>query len=245
MCGRCSPSIARSYDLLNSVLSLGLDRYWRRRTVELMSIHPGDSVLDVACGTGMLLLEEARLVGLGGSITGADFCPPMLEIARHNIAQTPYAGMVTLVNANALALPFPPGSFDAASIGFALRNVPDIAATIAEMARVVRPGGQRGLAGDRQAHAAHPAPVVLPPLQPCRAHHRQAPLRFLRCLSLAAAVARSPAQPRSDSPHLHRCWVEGRTLCQAIRRHSHRPCGNGLTTCYLSPSNQLPVVSLG
>jgi demethylmenaquinone methyltransferase/2-methoxy-6-polyprenyl-1,4-benzoquinol methylase len=134
--------IARSYDLLNTVLSAGLDRYWRRRTVELMAIKPGDSVLDVACGTGMLLLEEARVVGLGGHITGADFCPPMLEIARCNIAQTPFAGMVTLVNANALALPFPSGSFAAASIGFALRNVPDIPATIAEMARVVRTGGR-------------------------------------------------------------------------------------------------------
>jgi demethylmenaquinone methyltransferase / 2-methoxy-6-polyprenyl-1,4-benzoquinol methylase len=135
-------SIARRYDLLNTVLSAGLDRYWRRRTVELMSIHPGDSVLDVACGTGKLLLEEARIVGLSGKVTGADFCPPMLDIARHNIAHTPYADSITLVNANALALPFPPASFAAASIGFALRNVPDIPATIAEMARVVRPGGR-------------------------------------------------------------------------------------------------------
>ena len=134
--------IARSYDLTNTVLSLGLDRYWRRRTVELMSIHPGDSVLDVACGTGKLLLEEARVVGLGGSVTGADFCQPMLDIARHNIAHTPYAGKITLVNTNALALPFPAASFAAASIGFALRNVPDIPATIAEMARVVCPGGR-------------------------------------------------------------------------------------------------------
>jgi demethylmenaquinone methyltransferase / 2-methoxy-6-polyprenyl-1,4-benzoquinol methylase len=134
--------IANSYDLTNTILSLGLDRYWRRRTVELMSIHPGDSVLDVACGTGMLLLEEARVVGIGGSVTGADFCQPMLDIARHNIAHAPYADSITLVNANALALPFPSDSFAAASIGFALRNVPDIPATIAEMARVVRPGGK-------------------------------------------------------------------------------------------------------
>jgi demethylmenaquinone methyltransferase / 2-methoxy-6-polyprenyl-1,4-benzoquinol methylase len=134
--------IARSYDMLNTTLSLGLDRYWRRRTVELMNLELGDSVLDVACGTGMLLLEEARVVGTSGSITGADFCPPMLDIASHNIAPTPYADSISLVNANALALPFPSAAFAAASIGFALRNVSDIPATIAEMARVVRPGGR-------------------------------------------------------------------------------------------------------
>jgi len=135
-------TIAHRYDLLNTILSAGLDSYWRWCTVELMSLQPGDSTLDVCCGTGLLAIEQARLVGLGGSVTGADFCQPMLDIARTNIAKTPYSGINHLVNANALALPFPSGSFAAASIGFALRNLPDIRATIAEMTRVVRPGGK-------------------------------------------------------------------------------------------------------
>lgn len=134
--------IARRYDLLNTILSLGLDRYWRRRTVELMELKAGDSALDVACGTGMLLLKQASVVGARGEVVGVDFCQPMLDIARACIAGSRYAGIVRLVNANALSLPFPDGSFDGASVGFALRNLPDIHAAIAEMARVVRPGGR-------------------------------------------------------------------------------------------------------
>jgi len=133
--------IAQRYDFLNTLLSINLDKYWRQSTVALMGLRSGGHCLDVCCGTGMLSMEEARIVGTNGEVVGLDFCQPMLDVARTNISKTPYAETIDLVNGNALDLPFPSALFDAASIGFALRNVPDIQTTIAEMARVVRPGG--------------------------------------------------------------------------------------------------------
>ncbi|KUK84153.1 MAG: Demethylmenaquinone methyltransferase [Pelotomaculum thermopropionicum] len=133
-------SIAHRYDLLNTTLSFNRDKYWRRFTVFHSGLKPGDKGLDICCGTGMLTLELAGKVGLNGQVVGLDFCENMLNKAVENIRPTPYKGIIDLVKGNAMDLPFPDNTFDCATIGFALRNVPDIKRTIAEMRRVVKPG---------------------------------------------------------------------------------------------------------
>lgn len=135
-------SIAHRYDLLNTLLSFNQDKYWRRFAVRQCALKPGASGLDVACGTGMLSFEQARAVGPMGSVTGVDFCEEMLKRAEQNLKKTSYQGIVRFMQGNAVNLPFPDNTFDCATIGFALRNVPDIRKTIEEMARVVKPGGR-------------------------------------------------------------------------------------------------------
>jgi demethylmenaquinone methyltransferase/2-methoxy-6-polyprenyl-1,4-benzoquinol methylase len=135
-------SIAHRYDLLNTALSFNRDKYWRKFTISHSGLQPGNIGLDVCCGTGMLTLEQARVVGLKGRVVGLDFCENMLQKAVDNIRRSPYQGVIELVKGNAMQLPFEDNTFDCATIGFALRNVPDILKTIQEMRRVVKPGGK-------------------------------------------------------------------------------------------------------
>jgi demethylmenaquinone methyltransferase / 2-methoxy-6-polyprenyl-1,4-benzoquinol methylase len=124
--------IAPVYDAMNRVMTAGLDRVWRRLTVEAV-VQPGDRVLDACCGTGDLALAAERE---GGVVTGLDFSPRMLERARKK------SETVTWVEADLLALPFGDDSFDAATVGFGVRNVSDLDAALAELQRVLRPGGR-------------------------------------------------------------------------------------------------------
>lgn len=135
-------SIAHRYDLMNTLMTLGIDQRWRRRTVLEMRLPPGGSCLDVCCGTGKIALLEAAQVGSQGRVVGLDYCAEMLDVAAKNISTSPYRKVIELVQGNAINLPFPDNTFDGASIGFALRNVPDIKKTISEMMRVVKPGGR-------------------------------------------------------------------------------------------------------
>lgn len=135
-------TIAHRYDLLNSVLSFNQDGYWRRFTVEQVSPKAGSCCLDVCCGTGKLTMSLAAKVGAQGRVIGLDFCESMLEIADENIAKSPYQASIDLVEGNAMCLPFPNGIFDCATIGFGLRNVPNIQQALSEMRRVVKPGGK-------------------------------------------------------------------------------------------------------
>jgi demethylmenaquinone methyltransferase/2-methoxy-6-polyprenyl-1,4-benzoquinol methylase len=135
-------SIAHRYDLLNTALSFNRDKYWRKFAVSRCNLKPGGRGLDVCCGTAMLAMEMAGAAGGKGEVVGLDFCENMLARARDNIEKSPYRGIIRLVHGNAVDLPFPDNCFDCATIGFALRNVPDIEKTIREMARVVRPGGR-------------------------------------------------------------------------------------------------------
>jgi demethylmenaquinone methyltransferase/2-methoxy-6-polyprenyl-1,4-benzoquinol methylase len=128
--------IARVYDLMNSVMTAGLHHRWRERAADLAALGPGDRALDVACGTGDLAIELARRVGGSGHVVGSDFSEAMLERARQK------SGDVKWEWANALELPYPDGGFDAATVGFGARNFSDLDRGLAEMARVVRPGGR-------------------------------------------------------------------------------------------------------
>ena len=135
--------IAGLYDRMNAVMSAGLDRSWRRRAAELAELCAGDRALDVATGTGDLALELAQRVSPGGEVVGIDFSERMLELARSKAeAQAPGAVKLRFESANALALPFPTGTYDAATVAFGARNFADLERGLSEMARVVRPGGR-------------------------------------------------------------------------------------------------------
>ena len=123
--------IAPVYDVMNRVMTAGLDRRWRRLTAEA-AVRPGDRVLDACCGTGDLALACARA---GGRVSGLDFSERMLERARRK------GPGLEWVQGDLLALPFEDGSFDAATVGFGVRNVEDVAAAFRELRRVLRPGG--------------------------------------------------------------------------------------------------------
>jgi demethylmenaquinone methyltransferase/2-methoxy-6-polyprenyl-1,4-benzoquinol methylase len=130
--------IAGIYDRLNTVMTAGLHHQWRRRAADLAALEPGKRGLDVATGTGDLALELARRVAPGGEVVGVDFAERMLELARAKAGGQPLRFEV----ANALALPFADDEFDAATVGFGARNFADLERGLAEMARVVRPGGR-------------------------------------------------------------------------------------------------------
>jgi demethylmenaquinone methyltransferase/2-methoxy-6-polyprenyl-1,4-benzoquinol methylase len=123
--------ISPVYDPMNRLMTAGLDRRWRRLAVRAV-VRPGDSVLDACCGTGDLALEAERA---GGRVTGLDFSERMLERARRKSAT------VEWVRGDVLELPFADASFDAATVGFGIRNVEDLEAGLRELARVLRPGG--------------------------------------------------------------------------------------------------------
>lgn len=135
-------SIAGKYDWMNTFMTFNQDRYWRRFTIEKSGLEEGSYGLDVCCGTGKLALEQAEKVGATGNVIGLDFCENMLQVAQKNLAKHPLGSKVKLIQGNAMDLPFPDNTFDSVTIGFALRNVPDIAISLQEMMRVVKPGGK-------------------------------------------------------------------------------------------------------
>ena len=128
--------IARVYDVMNSVMTAGLHHKWRRRAADLAAVGPGDRVLDVATGTGDLAIEMAGRVAPGGEVVGTDFSEEMLQRARGKNPSVRWEW------ANALELPYDDGEFAAATVGFGARNFSDLDRGLAEMARVVRPGGR-------------------------------------------------------------------------------------------------------
>jgi len=127
--------IAPVYDAMNRIMTAGLDRRWRRVTVT-ETVHPGDRVLDACCGTGDLAIEARRH---GASAVGLDFSERMLERARRKAPE------IEFVHGDVLTLPFDDGSFDAATVGFGVRNVENLEAGLRELRRVLRPGGRIGI----------------------------------------------------------------------------------------------------
>ena len=124
--------IAPVYDAMNRTMTAGLDRRWRRISAEAV-VRPGDAVLDACCGTGDLAIACARA---GGRVTGLDFSERMLERARRKAPELEW------IEGDLLALPFGDESFDAATVGFGVRNVDDLERALAELRRVLRPGGR-------------------------------------------------------------------------------------------------------
>ena len=126
--------IAPVYDAMNRAMTAGLDRRWRRATARAV-VRPGDRVLDACCGTGDLAVAAAKA---GGVVTGLDFSERMLERARRKAPQLEW------VHGDALALPFADATFDAATVGFGVRNLADLEGGLRELRRVIVPGGRLG-----------------------------------------------------------------------------------------------------
>ena len=134
---RLFSTIADRYDLITVLLSFGQDRRWKRRLVSLADLRPGTSALDLACGTG----DIAFAVAAGGArVVGLDVTPRMLELARRRPQAV--AGNTRFVAGDMMALPFPDECFDVVTTGYGIRNVPILAPALAEIRRVLRPGGR-------------------------------------------------------------------------------------------------------
>jgi demethylmenaquinone methyltransferase / 2-methoxy-6-polyprenyl-1,4-benzoquinol methylase len=133
--------IAGVYDLMNTAMTAGMHHRWRWRAAALAELEPGNAALDVCCGTGDLALELSDRVGPEGSVVGCDFSERMLDAARDKAAGRGVTN-VRFEWADALRLPYPDGSFDAATIGFGARNLADLDGGLRELARVLRPGGR-------------------------------------------------------------------------------------------------------
>jgi demethylmenaquinone methyltransferase/2-methoxy-6-polyprenyl-1,4-benzoquinol methylase len=136
--------VAARYDLLNDILSLGQDRWWRRIVAATVAARPGERVLDLAAGTGT---SSRAFTASGAYCIACDFSLGMLQVGAHRAAtgrrpDRPAAGPVRFVAGDALGLPFRDRAFDAVTISFGLRNVADPGAALAEMLRVTRPGGR-------------------------------------------------------------------------------------------------------
>jgi demethylmenaquinone methyltransferase/2-methoxy-6-polyprenyl-1,4-benzoquinol methylase len=134
--------ISRIYDTLNTVMTAGLHHEWRRRAADLAQLEPGGRVLDVATGTGDLAFELANRVAPNGEVLGLDFSEQMLEVARGKAAARALPARVGFEWGNAMELDYPDDSFDAATVGFGVRNFADLDRGLGELARVVRPGGR-------------------------------------------------------------------------------------------------------
>jgi demethylmenaquinone methyltransferase/2-methoxy-6-polyprenyl-1,4-benzoquinol methylase len=132
--------IAGVYDLMNSAMTAGLHHQWRRRAVDRAQVGAGSDALDICCGTGDLALELRRRIGPDGRVVGSDFSEPMLDLARRKSGEEGLP--VEFGWADALDLPYGDASFDAVTIGFGARNLADLDRGLAEMARVLRPGGR-------------------------------------------------------------------------------------------------------
>lgn len=132
--------IAGVYDLMNSAMTAGLHHQWRQRAVDRAEVGPRSDALDVCCGTGDLALELRRRIGADGRVVGCDFSEPMLELARRKSGEEGLP--VEFGWADALELPYGDEGFDAVTIGFGARNLADLGRGLAEMARVLKPGGR-------------------------------------------------------------------------------------------------------
>jgi demethylmenaquinone methyltransferase/2-methoxy-6-polyprenyl-1,4-benzoquinol methylase len=134
-------SLARNYDLANTIMSLGMHHYWRRHAVARTGLKPGEKALDLCCGTGMITADLAERVGSSGRITGMDLSGEMMAIARQRLDKRGLAERVELVQGDVAELPFPADSFDCVTIGYGLRNVHDPERVLGEIQRVLKPGG--------------------------------------------------------------------------------------------------------
>ena len=139
---RMFAGIAPRYDLLNRLLSAGRDRYWRREAAAHAQLSQGALALDICTGTADLAIELARQFPWAGSIVGVDFCLPMLRLGADKVSRSGLTHRIRLQAASAEALPFGADTFDAATVAFGIRNLLDRRRGLAELNRVLRPGGR-------------------------------------------------------------------------------------------------------
>jgi len=137
--------IAPIYDQLNDWLSLGQHRIWKQMAVKWSNAQPGDTCLDLCCGSGDLAQRLARQVGPTGQVFGADFSKAQLAIAQQRLEASSCPNIITWVQADALNLPFSDAQFDAATMGYGLRNVTDIQRSLKELHRVLKPGAKAAI----------------------------------------------------------------------------------------------------
>ena len=135
-------SVAKRYDVMNDLMSMGIHRLWKRFTIEHSGVRPGHSVLDVAAGTGDLARQFARIVGENGSVILTDINDSMLRVGRDRLTDQGVVGNVFFVQGNAERLPFPNDTFDCITIAFGLRNVTDKDEALRSMCQVLKPGGR-------------------------------------------------------------------------------------------------------
>ena len=135
-------SVAGKYDLMNDLMSFGVHRLWKRFTIEMSGVRPGQKILDLAGGTGDLTMKFSRLVGNTGKVVLADINDSMLKVGRDKLLDHGYSGNIEYVQSNAECLPFADNTFDCITIAFGLRNVTDKDAALRSMLRVLKPGGR-------------------------------------------------------------------------------------------------------
>lgn len=135
-------SVAAKYDIMNDLMSGGIHRLWKRHTISQSGVRTGQTVLDIAGGTGDLTMKFSRLVGKDGQVILADINDSMLKVGRDKLANKGVVGNVRCVQANAEELPFPDNTFDCITIAFGLRNVTNQSKALESMLRVLKPGGR-------------------------------------------------------------------------------------------------------
>lgn len=135
-------SVAKQYDVMNDLMSFGIHRLWKRFTLDASGARPGNSILDLAGGTGDLTAKFSKIVGNQGHVILADINSSMLEVGRDKLRDLGIVGNVDYVQANAEALPFEDNSFDVVTIAFGLRNVTDKDKALRSIYRVLKPGGR-------------------------------------------------------------------------------------------------------
>jgi demethylmenaquinone methyltransferase / 2-methoxy-6-polyprenyl-1,4-benzoquinol methylase len=135
-------TVAQKYDFMNSVLSFGIHLLWKRMAVEMMELQPGQRVLDVCGGTGDLALLAARAVEPEGLVALFDINWKMMEIGRPKVAESPFGDRIVYVQGDAEHICFADGTFDAAMVGFGIRNLTHMERGFQEMHRVLKPGGK-------------------------------------------------------------------------------------------------------
>ena len=134
--------IAGKYDLMNTILSFNLDKSWRKRTLQIAAPTAAERWLDVCCGTGKLTLDIRRSLDSAGEVTGLDFTAAMLTVAKQAEKQEKLSTPINWLEADAMEMPFADATFDGVTIGFGLRNLPDLDQGLREMLRVLKPGGR-------------------------------------------------------------------------------------------------------
>jgi demethylmenaquinone methyltransferase/2-methoxy-6-polyprenyl-1,4-benzoquinol methylase len=135
-------SVAAKYDVMNDLMSFGVHRLWKRFTIDMSGVRPGNKVLDLAGGTGDLTKKFSKIVGPSGKVVLADINSSMLEVGRERLTNQGYVGNIEYVQANAQFLPFADNTFDIITIAFGLRNVTDKDEALRSMFRVLKPGGR-------------------------------------------------------------------------------------------------------